>query len=151
MLAPARCSTPPARQSILCTPTLPCIPLAFTAHDTELRELLRPKPLQSTEHIFCHCRLEFPIQLSLTTPAAAKKENSSDFSKGIFPPPYVWWLAGRLVTLHTRYFLFICPQWVTSTFRPDARQGDTAVTGKGRSDSPSPNFPGTPPTPALNN
>lgn len=33
---------------------------------------------------------------------------------------YVWWLAGRLVTLHTRYFLFIWPQWVTSTFRPGA-------------------------------
>lgn len=31
---------------------------------------------------------------------------------------YVWWLAGRLVTLHTRYFLFICPQCVTSTFKP---------------------------------
>lgn len=88
MLAPARCSAPPARQSILCTPTLPCIPLAFTAHDTELCELLCPAPLRSTEYIsFCHHRLEFPVQLSLTTPAAVKKENSSDFSnKGIFPP-----------------------------------------------------------------
>lgn len=34
---------------------------------------------------------------------------------------YVWWLAGRRVTLQTRYFLFICPQCVISTFRP----GDT--------------------------
>ena len=32
---------------------------------------------------------------------------------------YVWWLAGRLVTLHTLYFLFICPQWVISTFKPN--------------------------------
>ena len=32
---------------------------------------------------------------------------------------YVWWLAGRRVTLHTRYFLFICPQCVISTFRPE--------------------------------
>lgn len=87
MLTPARCGPPPARQSILCTPTLLCIPLAFTTHDMELRELLRPKPLRSPKHIpFCHHRLEFPFQLSLTTPAAAKKENSSDFSKGIFPP-----------------------------------------------------------------
>ena len=87
MLAPARRSTPPARQSILCTPTLPCIPLAFAAHDAELCEPLCPKRLQSPKHIsFCHHRLEFPVQLSLTTPAAAKKENSSDFSKGIFPP-----------------------------------------------------------------
>lgn len=31
---------------------------------------------------------------------------------------YVWWLAGRRVTLQTRYFLFIWPQCVTSTFRP---------------------------------
>lgn len=31
---------------------------------------------------------------------------------------YVWWLAGRRVTLHTRYFLFIWPQCVTSTFKP---------------------------------
>lgn len=31
---------------------------------------------------------------------------------------YVWWLAGRRVTLQTRYFLFICPQCVISTFRP---------------------------------
>lgn len=34
---------------------------------------------------------------------------------------YVWWLAGLRVTLQTRYFLFICPQCVISTFRP----GDT--------------------------
>lgn len=33
-------------------------------------------------------------------------------------PSYVWWLAGLLVTLHTLYFLFICPQWVISTFKP---------------------------------
>lgn len=31
---------------------------------------------------------------------------------------YVWWLAGLLVTLQTRYFRLIVPQWVTSTFRP---------------------------------
>lgn len=31
---------------------------------------------------------------------------------------YVWWLAGRRVTLHTRYFRFIWPQCVTSTFNP---------------------------------
>lgn len=35
-----------------------------------------------------------------------------------FDCTYVWWLAGRRVTLHTRYFLFIWPQWVTSTFKP---------------------------------
>lgn len=39
---------------------------------------------------------------------------------------YVWWLAGRLVTLHTLYFLFICPQCVISTFRP--RNWKTRVT-----------------------
>lgn len=35
---------------------------------------------------------------------------------------YVWWLAGRRVTLHTLYFLRMVPQWVTSTFRPDERR-----------------------------
>lgn len=35
---------------------------------------------------------------------------------------YVWWLAGRRVTLHTRYFLFIWPQCVTSTFKPVWKQ-----------------------------
>lgn len=34
---------------------------------------------------------------------------------------YVWWLAGLRVTLQTRYFLFICPQCVISTFRPGDR------------------------------
>lgn len=33
--------------------------------------------------------------------------------------PYVWWLAGRRVTLHTRYLRFIWPQWVISTFKPE--------------------------------
>lgn len=76
-------------------------------------------------------------------------EKGSSFSKGIFPPPYVWWLAGRLVTLHTRYFLFICPQWVTSTFRPAV--GQHGVTGNGGSESPAPTFPRTPRPPPLNN
>lgn len=31
---------------------------------------------------------------------------------------HVWWLAGRRVTLHTRYFLRMVPQCVTSTLRP---------------------------------
>lgn len=35
---------------------------------------------------------------------------------------YVWWLAGRRVTLHTLYFLRMVPQWVTSTFRPKERR-----------------------------
>lgn len=128
MSAPPLHSVLSARQSILSTPTLPSIPPTLTAHDTEQRELLLcPRVLQSAKHIsfYCH-RLEFSLQLSLTLTAAAKKESSSDFSKGIFPLPYVWWLAGRRVTLHTRYFLFICPQWVTSTFKPDPRQKDTA-------------------------
>ena len=40
---------------------------------------------------------------------------------------YVWWLAGRRVTLQTRYFLFICPQCVITTFRP----GDTGWPASG--------------------
>lgn len=41
---------------------------------------------------------------------------------------YVWWLAGLRVTLQTRYFLFICPQCVISTFRPgDTGQQDSAL------------------------
>lgn len=32
---------------------------------------------------------------------------------------YVWRLAGRRVTLQTRYFLRMVPQCVTSTFRPE--------------------------------
>lgn len=51
---------------------------------------------------------------------------------------YVWWLAGLRVTLQTRYFLFICPQCVISTFRP----GDT-----GQCTSPS-SPPGLGPEPA---
>lgn len=35
---------------------------------------------------------------------------------------HVWWLAGLRVTLHTRYFLFICPQCVISTFRPEGTE-----------------------------
>lgn len=31
---------------------------------------------------------------------------------------HVWWLAGRRVTLQTRYFLRMVPQCVTSTFKP---------------------------------
>jgi len=33
-----------------------------------------------------------------------------------------WVCAGRLVTLQTRYFLFIAPQCVISTFRPNISQ-----------------------------
>ena len=36
--------------------------------------------------------------------------------------------AGRRVTLHTRYFLFIAPQWVISTFKPTTSH--TSVTFK---------------------
>ena len=43
---------------------------------------------------------------------------------------HVWWLAGRRVTLHTRYFLLIVPQWVTSTFRPADRDGHHGITSK---------------------
>lgn len=36
---------------------------------------------------------------------------------------HVWWLAGRRVTLQTRYFLRMVPQCVTSTFNPGTQNG----------------------------
>lgn len=45
-------------------------------------------------------------------------ERPCTFGKGFKLNTNVWWLAGRRVTLHTRYFLFIWPQCVTSTFSP---------------------------------
>lgn len=42
---------------------------------------------------------------------------------------HVWWLAGRRVTLQTRYFLRMVPQCVTSTFSPAHKQhNQTAIT-----------------------
>lgn len=50
-----------------------------------------------------------------------KTDFSDERTEGREEHAHVWWLAGLLVTLHTRYFLFICPQWVISTFRPGRR------------------------------
>lgn len=42
---------------------------------------------------------------------------------------HVWWLAGRRVTLQTRYFLRMVPQCVTSTFSPAHKpHNQTAIT-----------------------
>lgn len=82
MFAPALCSVLPARQSILSAPTL-CIPLGFTAHDSAAQ---RTAAERQAQRLLLSRAGVFPLQLSLTLPAAAKKENSADFSKGIFPP-----------------------------------------------------------------
>lgn len=61
-----------------------------------LCRLMFPTPVTSTHSAQC-VSLPFPSSQRLT---------------------HVWWLAGRRVTLQTRYFLRMVPQCVTSTFKP---------------------------------
>lgn len=67
---------------------------------------------------FCNCSLKKKPKRIKKLDAYKKKFGGSVWRR-YNNVPYVWWLAGRLVTLHTRYFRFICPQCVISTFKPE--------------------------------